>query len=353
MSGARSFVNSLKLSEVVAAFGEGRATANEVARAYYADPDVRKVVAGVCGQYRLLEALDDIHQEVGVRFDRKILSEMREPNAVYGVIKATASNICLDLISRRVRAAESSLEELIDNVSDSGDASHLRELVDNRTLDHEMIEQKMMTDKACDEFNSKLARFYGADRPIIFPKSWINDQVNEGVSPTKSQLKTRTEKAKQEQPKFSDDTLFLQKLRNVLGVTNSRLGELLSQSESVISYYLYTPRMKVPEGIMREANNLFDSLPKEDIANTGFLATTPVPKIVTAWMAMLNIDPDSKSSNEDFANKIGVARSTVWRWRTGKLKPKLSVLSHTHKLILEMQLRFPLKATQAKPSRGY
>lgn len=88
---------------------------------------------------------------------------------------------------------------------------------------------------------------------------------------------------------------------------------------------------------MREANNLFDSLPKEDIENTGFLATTPVPKIVTSWMVMLNIDPDSKSSNEDFANKIGVARSTVWRWRSEKLKPKLSVLSATHKLVFEMQ----------------
>lgn len=337
MSGARSVVDSLKLSEVVAAFVEGRATTNEVARAYYADPDVRKVVAGVCGQYRLLDALDDIYQEVCVRFVRKILSAIREPNAVYGVIKATASNIGLDLISRRVRAAESSLDELIDNVSDSGDASHLRELVDNQTLDFEMIEQKMMADKACDEFNSKLARFYGADRPIVFPKTWLKDSVNEGDSPAKSQLKTRAGKAKQEQPKFSEDTLFLQKLRNVLGVPNARLGELLSQSESVISYYLYTPRMKVPDGIMREAKNLYESLPKEDIENTGFLETTPVPKIVESWMAMTSIDPEGKSSNKDFAHKIGVDRSTVWRWRSGQLKPKLSVLSATHKLVLEMQ----------------
>jgi DNA-directed RNA polymerase specialized sigma24 family protein len=336
MSGARSFVDPLKLSEVVAAFGEGCATTDEVARAYYTDSDVKKVVAGVCGQYRLFEATEDVFQEVCVRFVEKILSQMRDPKAVYGVIKATANNICLDMISRKIRARETSLDEIIEVMSDKGDSSHLPELVDNRTLDYETIEQKMNTEKACEEFSSRLNRFYSGESAIVFPKSWLKESTLTDLD-TAALLKKRTNKPKTEQPKFSEDTLFLQQLRNILGVTNGRLGELLSQSESVISYYLYTPRMRVPEGLMGEARSLFESLPKQDIQNTNFLAETPVPKIVDAWMAMINIDPSSKSANEDFAAKIGVARSTVWRWRSEKLKPKLSVLSHTHKLILEMQ----------------
>jgi hypothetical protein len=67
------------------------------------------------------------------------------------------------------------------------------------------------------------------------------------------------------------------------------------------------------------------------------VGVTPVPKIVIQWMGMLDIDPNSKSANEDFAEKIGVSRTTVWRWRAEKLKPKLSVLSHTHKVIFELQ----------------
>ena len=338
MSGARSIFDSLKLSEVVAAFGEGRATTDQVARAYYGDRDVRKIVAGVCGQYRLVDSMDDVYQEICVRFARKIVGEIRDAQAVYGVIKATATNICLDLISKRVRAGESSLDEMIENVSESGDSSHLRELVDHRTLDYEMIESKMDTEKACAEFDGKLARFfYGSEQSIMLPKNFLKPGTRVSFSPTGSHPISKPDKPKTDQPKFSEDTLFLQKLRNVLGVTNARLGELLSQSESVMSYYLYTPRMKVPEALMIEARNLYESLPKHDIDNTGFLEKTPVPKIVVAWMNMLNIDPDSKSANEDFAIKIGVARSTVWRWRTEKLKPKLSVLSHTHKLILEMQ----------------
>lgn len=337
MSGERSFVDSLKLSEVVAAFSEGRVTTEDVARAYYGDRDVRRVVAGVCGQYRLVDVADDVHQEVCLRFTQKILAEIRDPMAVYGVIKATATNICLDLVNRRVRAGESSLDELIDRVSDSGDASHLRELVDDRAFNYEMIEQKMDADRASEEFNSRLAQFYGSKQSIVFPKSWVpTPAASEGFSPEGSH--TRVERSsKEEQPRFSEDTLFLQNLRNVLGVTNARLGELLSQTESVASYYLYTPRMKVPENIMREARSLFESLPKQDIQNTGFLSETPVPKIVAIWMNMLNINPEGKSANEELAARIGVARSTVWRWRAEKLKPKLSVLSATHKLVLGMQ----------------
>ncbi len=332
MRGARSFTKPLKLSEAVGSFCDGDARIDDVSRAYYEDGDVRRVVLGVCSQLNVSDVAEDVYQEVGVRLATKLIHRIRDADAIYGVIKATARNIGKDLIRQRVARNESSLDELVENVSENGDASHIRELQDDGMSSHK-IDQKIDAAKASDQFNSLLASFYTAERSILLPRTWLDPDgsLSREPRPIKARL------IEQQPKRFSADTLFLQKLRNVLGVPNAELARLLGQTETVVSYYLYTPRVKVPQALMAEARGLYESLPSTDIHTTDVLEHTPVPEVVRQWMTALGIDSDSKSANEDFAKLIGVTRSTVWRWRASKLKPKLTVLSATQKLVMSLQ----------------
>ena len=64
MQSPRSVRHPVTLSDVVAAFKEGRATTEEVMAAFYEDRSVYNVIAYTCKKVGLLEAIDDMRQEV-------------------------------------------------------------------------------------------------------------------------------------------------------------------------------------------------------------------------------------------------------------------------------------------------
>ena len=91
-------------------FCAGLASANDLAKAFYNDQSARNVVAALCRKYRLDDELDEVHQLVCT----DLVNDLKNPSAVYGLIKVMAGRKCIDIIRKRDRGATGRVSALCD-----------------------------------------------------------------------------------------------------------------------------------------------------------------------------------------------------------------------------------------------
>lgn len=329
MPSTRRLGLSVTLSEAVAAFKEGRVSAHQVLEVFYSDRIVDRVIEFTCRKVGLVDAVDDIKQEIGLLLSQKFLDEIQEPGAIYAVIKQTTKNKCIDLIRKQSVRQEQSLDALIEGVSESGDSSSLKELEDHSQVVTpgklvELLDQEkaktMFTLRLQDPF--RVSRF---DTLLGVPS-------NLPVLPSPSQsAKKERPKLKTLLPKKSGaDADRLTEIRDTLGMQNDDFAALLGLTEPMLCFYLYNSRRKIPESVMDEATSIMGQMNEDRRSAFKYLSTTGIAEIVEGWMVTLDINPTSRSANEDLGVALSLDRSTIWRWRTNKHKPRMSLLMRAH-----------------------
>ena len=334
MSGTRSFVDSLKLPEVVAAFHEGRATADDVARVYYSDRDTMYIALGACNKANVSDAVEDIHQEICIR-TIAMLNKSEITRNIYGFIKIAARNACIDLVRRRASRKENSLEEIIDKFGDSThliitDSSNIISRPDESTISR----QKDMTQAV---FNEKMHKHFNRYEFVFGGANLVDSMKYEALANEPLPLvKVKPKRTPRTTPKVrSDDIKVLLELRRLKGQTNEGLAALLSIKKDTLCFYIYSDDRPVPESVMEEARKLMGELPSSTFDEAKYLEDTPIKDIVEKWMKDLDVDPADPAANDKLGKLLGVARSTVWRWRTGRLIPTLTVRAAKNQRVQE------------------
>lgn len=340
MSGKRSFRHSVKLSEAVAAFLEGRDSADVVLNAYYHDTDVVHVIRGVCSRAGLEAEVDDIQQHIGLLLSQKFLQTIKDPGAIYAVIKHTAINVCKDALHRRVGAPEQSLDQMYEVFGIDGDATHLKELVDtNISNNPEKILLKIDNERAHKMFTERMqqkpnfARYeglFGVPSQNAFFQTIATVKTQRTVLPS---LKNTFPKKNE----VKTDADLLINIRDTLGILNEHFAGLLGITNSMLCFYLYNQGRNIPEAVMTEAKSIMGQMDAERLGIVEYLTNTPVSDTVELWMVKVGINPASTSANEDLGSVLGVARSTVWRWRSGNQTPKLAIRVRTHLQVLGIE----------------
>jgi transcriptional regulator with XRE-family HTH domain len=338
MQSPRSLRRPVTLPEVVAAFKEGRATTHEVIEVFYEDRSVYNVIAHTCKKVGLNDAIDDMRQDVCLLLATKLLVQIEDPAAIYGVIKQTTKNKCIDLIRKRKVRPEQSLDAMIEVFSESGDSSGLKELEDQtqgfsptklvQLLDQEKAKH-MFTERLQD--SSRVSRF---DTLLCTPRnidslSSLDFSANTIARPVpKVHFPTK---------KHDTDADRLAEIRDTLGVQNEDFASLLGLTEPMLCFYLYNSRRKIPASVMEEAASIMGQMNEERLKAFKYLSKTNVSEVVEKWMKTLGIDPESRSANEDLGAELNLDRSTVWRWRANKHKPRMSLLVRTHLAVYEIK----------------
>lgn len=160
---------------------------------------------------------------------------------------------------------------------------------------------------------------------------FVDFEKSKGVRKKTAQVRTQI-------PRKRRDNMAakLAEIRDALGMQNTDLAALLGLSEGMLCFYLYNSRNNIPDRIMNEAKRIAEQTRPERQHALIYLSKTDVPVIVANWMTQLGIRPESSSANEELADKIHLDRSTVWRWRTGKHIPRMSLLVRTHFAVQEL-----------------
>lgn len=334
MSSERSVFSSVELSEVVAAFIEGRATTTQVLEAFYKDRSVLNVISNACKRVGLEAEIEDVRQNVGAILADKLLNKMIDAPAIYGVIKQTTKYLCIDLIRRNSVRPEQSLDAIIEGVSGDGDSSSIHELIDTSIgAQPEKAIERIDKQRAIDMFNLRLQNKISTPSYEVFlgPSAAL-------LKAARPKRTTRVAKPAVSVPKKNDtqaDRLI--QIRDTLAIPNEDFGRLLGLSDSMLCFYLYNSRRRIPQKVMDEANTIMGQMDPERLKAAVYLSKTKLADVVTGWMRMLAIDPDSKSANQDFGEALGVSRSTVWRWRTENHVPKMSFLVRSHLRVQQLQ----------------
>lgn len=361
-------------------FCAGLASANDLAKAFYNDQSARNVVAALCRKYRLDDELDEVHQLVCT----DLVNDLKNPSAVYGLIKVMAGRKCIDIIRKRVAKPEFSLNAIVERL---GESAHF--VIDSNgmsTGDHtSSIGTAIDTQKAADTFNERLhknfsryesvanlfipaeAEFDGAntsehpprtDGPTPFvppprvkrqpkpkpPK--LTKEERQQVREVKAQIKQyqRELKAKQRAAQMqlnlqnveeqrAADAQEIASLRDVLNFTNAEMAEALGMTEAMFCYTLYSKARPIKPELMDKVRKLRENVTAENLQMQSNIAGSDASILIEKWMWELNIEPGSKTANQEFGDFVGATRSTVWRWRNKNLTPKPGKLLEMQKLV--------------------
>jgi hypothetical protein len=346
MRGAGSFHASVTLVDVVAAFIEGRGSFNDVAGAFYADNSTKRIVQYVCRIHNFEELNEDIFQEVGFRFSTQLVQRIREPRAAYAVIKATAKNVCGDLLRYHRLRPEISLDAIIEESEGSSpDSLHIAGLADERTSAlQDVVAAALDHDRAITMFNQRLQQ-HGQRRfqqleavfeppvELLTPRPAPPGSAENRASPGRDRARSWLDSQSRRTDTDADELI---KMRDALGIDNARLAELLGLSEPMLNFYLYSERRGIPARVMAEARTILENVGKDRLETVEQLALLPMADVAERWMRMLTIDPAADDANVRLGAALGVNRATVWRWRKDAMRPKRAMLVSTHDKVVAL-----------------
>lgn len=351
----------MSLVTAVQAYVEGRSTPDIVARAFYNDRKVMRVVRGACRTNHFEELTDDVHQETGMRFVTQILGRVQDPQASYAVVKQTAVNICGDLLRKRVARPERSLDELIEQSGENGDGTadslHLPGLRDERLsdlatnvaaqIDHQQACAVFMTRQSQHPAHSAIAKyewlhFFGESSRATSPSDALMREVEKDRTPP-----VREGKRAKKNPSWFDTTektgpTLAQELidiRDAHGLSNEKFAELLNITETMLCFYLYTAPDSAPPAVMAEARALKESMGDAKLKEMNALFSLEMRQIIENWMRLLDINPEDVAANVKLSAALGISRTTVWRWRSNNMRPRRAELVENHQKVMKLKNR--------------
>lgn len=364
-------LNTSSLSDVATRYCDGRASADELARAYYIDSSARNVVAFVCKKYRLEDQVDEVHQVVCT----KLVESLVSPTAVYGLIKVLAARKSIDIIRSRVAKPEYSLDAIVERLGESahfvldstspglGDvAATLGTAIDSQkaaaTFDERLhknfaryeavadlylpaeVQYRDMDPNETPPRTAVLKPFQKAPKAVkreplatVVPKKIPKPKVKK-VKETKANPPDKKELLAVERQHKADAQEIIS-LRNVLNFTNLEMANALEITEAMFCYTLYSKSHPIKDSLMKKVRSLRENVKAENLETQSNLEGTDATVLITRWMKQLKIDPQSKTANQDFGDFAGASRSTVWRWRNKDLTPKPGKLLEMQKMVNE------------------
>ncbi len=320
--------NAGNLSEVVAACLAGTASIDDVAKTYYADPRVRRLVAHACYKSRLpADFVDELSQELALLLTQKFIRTIENPEKIYNVLHISACHIAR---RKAEKAREDSLDALLERSGDA-DPSTSVVMADERHVIEE-IEENMDRKKAIDEFNRRLGT-QQKESPMHLATS-----LRMSVIDTTPQIVRRIERTKPPKQEPSNVPsaagVELNDIRRELGYTVPEFAQLLNTSKGTLSSYLYGIVKNVPESVMKEARLLHRQAGNEFQALNAKFGNLSMQEIVEAWIKSLGIEADDKSRDTQLADTLEVDRATVWRWRERNMRPELRKLKEYDDLVI-------------------
>lgn len=304
------------LAEAVSACLDGTASIDDVARAYYADTRVRRLIAHACYKSRLSpDFSEELAQECAVLLTQKFIRTIEDPEKIYNVLHLSACHMAR---RKAEKAGEDSLDAILER-SGEADPSTSEIMGDPRQVIEE-VEVSMDRRKAIDEFNRRL-NTQQKGSPMHMTNSLRMSLVHS--TPLVVPRLERIKPPKQEPANSpSEAGIELNDIRRELGYTVPEFAQLLNTSKGTLSSYLYGIVKNVPESVLKEARLLRHQAGKEFQALNAKFGNLSMRDIVDAWFKSLGIDVEDKNRDTFLATILGVDRATVWRWRERNMRPE-------------------------------
>lgn len=132
----------------------------------------------------------------------------------------------------------------------------------------------------------------------------------------------------------TNDGMHLKHVREICGMTQYEMAVVLGLHPSTYLSYEYGRVKQVPTEVLRKANKLGKSSSEEFAFRSSKYAGLTMRDISGDWAKRLNVDPDRIT---DFANRIGVNKSTVSRWRNEGQRPSIREIVLYEKHVAQLE----------------
>lgn len=318
------------LAAVIASHLDGSATVNDVARAYYADTRVTRLIAHACYKSRLpTDFCDELLQELVLLLTQKFLASIVDPEKIYNVLHVSACNIAR---RKSTKATEDSLDAILerDGDPDPTTSSLMADLSRDSTNVDEQIDRRRAIAELGRRMSAKMGTEQGNGANMQLTTSLRMTTID-----TQPLIVTRTARIKP--PKAvtpaSEGGIELSDIRQQLGYTVPEFAKVLNITKGTLSSYLYGIVKNVPDSVLKEARllksqsgNAFQEIAKK-------FENLTMEAIVTGWCVQLGIGIEDERRDTHLAEKIGVDRATVWRWRCRNMRPELKKLKEYDDLV--------------------
>ena len=288
-----------------------------------------------------LSEQEEIRQLTMERFFHSMLPKLRDADAVYAVVYATAFHVGRETFrdSHKLIINHDSIEEMLDRGEEVGQAT----LVDHEEVDLDLdIDTAAATKRMAIAFQKVLngeqivgstGMFHLDQDPMVrivqqteeAEAAYATPQkvaatsgpTNPTLTPPKNTSRGHLSKDQQELVDIGADLL----LRNqdyafALGIGLPRL-----------SSYIYGRTASVPDEVMKKARALKAEDPH--LAERMNRYARPMSQILKEWEKQLQI----KDDDENLAMCLGVTKMTIYRWRNDETKPDATALGRYEQFV--------------------
>ena len=143
----------------------------------------------------------------------------------------------------------------------------------------------------------------------------------------------------------TSDGMHLKHVRETCGMTQYEMAVVLGLHPSTYLSYEYGRVKQVPTEVLRKANKLGESSSEESAFRNSKYAGLTMRDISGDWAKRLNVDPDRIT---EFANRIGVNKSTVSRWRNEGQRPSIREIVLYEKHVAQLEAMWEKSARPAE-----
>lgn len=315
------------LAGAVAANLNGTASVDDVARAFYADTRVKRLIAHACFRSRLSpDFSEELAQECAVLLTQKFILTIRDPEKIYNVLHLSACHMAR---RKSEKAAEDSLDAILERSGDS-DTSTSEIMGDSRKVIEE-VEVNIDRRRAIDEFNRRRSS-QEKRTPTNTTNSLRMSLVNSAplVVQRLEQIK-QPKRAPAHTPSAAG--IELNDIRRELGYTVPEFAQLLNTTRGTLSSYLYGIVKNVPTSVLKEARLLRTQAGNNFQTINEKFGNLSMREIVDEWSKSLGITAEDKSRDTLLADILEVDRATVWRWRERNMRPETRKLRDYDELV--------------------